>query len=456
MKRLFGGLFNDSSFYRNLLKIALPIIIQNFIASSLNMIDTVIVGKLGETELASVGIANQFMVLFNIIAFGMFSGSGIFVSQFWGKRDVKNIKKVAAVSLTSGVILAIIFTTIALSIPRSIISIFNTDPEVLNLGSQFLRIACLSYIFSAITFSFSMGSRYIEKAFIPMIVSAIALLCNTFLNYVLVFGKFGAPALGVRGSAIATVIARIIEMVIMVTYVYKTNNELAARISDLKKVTKDFALRMLKTTIPVVLNEACWGLGVVVYSIAYGRIGTQAMASVQISNTIQNLFMVLTFGVASSATVMIGKKIGAGDEETGKIYAKKFSIIASIIGVVLGGILALSAPGILSFFKVSENVVHDSLMILYINSAILVIKMFNIILVVGILRGGGDTKFSFIAEACTMWGIGVPLSFIGALVLKWPVYLVFALIAVEEVVKCIIGITRLVSNRWVRNVIKNM
>lgn len=456
MKELFRGLLSDSKFYKNLLKVALPIIIQNFIASSLNLIDTIIVGRLGETEIASVGIANQFMVLFNIIAFGMFSGSGIFISQFWGKRDIKNIRKILGVSLVAGVTLSVIFTTIALIIPHKIIAIFNTDPNVIRLGSKFLRIACLSYVFSAVTFSFAMTSRFIEKAFISMSVSAVALLSNTLLNYVFVFGKFGAPALGVNGSALATVIARIIEMIIMVTYIYKTNNILAVKFSDFIDISKSFIIRLFKTIIPVVLNEACWGLGIVVYSVAYGRIGTQAMASVQISNTIQNLFMVLIFGVASSATVMIGKKIGAGDEEAGKLYARRFAMLGAVVGIVLGLILWISAPGILSFFKVSESVSHDSLLILYISAVVLVIKMFNIILIVGILRGGGDTKFSFIAEALTMWGIGVPLAFIGTLFLKLPVYLVFAMVAVEEIVKCIIGIWRLISNRWVRNVTHNM
>lgn len=456
MKEKFKKLFADSTFYKNLCIIALPIVIQNLIGCLLNFMDIIMVGKLGVAEIASVGIANQYFILFNLLVMGLYSGCGIFISQFWGKRDTENIKKVVGVALISGVCISIIFTIIGIIMPEKIILKFSKDLKVVALGAGFLRIICISYIFTAITFAYSVTLRCIEKAMVPMIISAIALLINTSLNYIFIFGKLGFDAMGVNGAAIATVIARIIEAIIMLVYTYKYNKALAVKISDMVEVTKEFVFSVYKTAIPVILNEACWGLGVIVYAAIYGRIGKEAVASVQICTTIQNIFMVVVFGLANASAVMIGNKIGAGEEQTGKIYAKRFCRLGVIAAIFLGGLLALTAPIMVSFFNVSTEVLHDSLIILYITSLILIVRVFNIILIVGILRGGGDAKYSLMIEAFTMWCIGVPLALIGAFILKWPVYLVVALVTVEEIIKCFVAVARLRSNKWINNVINNM
>ncbi|KAJ51988.1 putative MATE family efflux protein [Clostridium tetanomorphum] len=456
MESVTRNLFKDKEFFRTLFKLALPIIIQNFIASFLNMIDTIMVGRLGEAQIASVGIANQYFLLFNLLVLGTFSGCGIFISQFWGKRDIKNIRRILGLALISGIIISLILASMAAIFPTQIISIFNKDPKVILYGSQYLKVICISYIFTAITLAYSVSLRCVGQAIVPMLVSAVALLCNTFFNYIFIFGKFGAPVLGVKGAALATLIARIIESVLLVTYVYKTKGVLAAKLGEMLDLTKEFIIKVVSTVIHVVLNEACWGLGTIVYSAVYGRIGTKAVASVQICTTVQNLFMVITFGIANAATVMIGNKIGANKEDLGKIYAKRFSIIGCTIGLSLGILLWISSSHILSLFNVSNEVLHDSLIILRITSIIMIIRVFNIILIVGILRGGGDAKYSLMVEAFTMWCIGVPLSLIGAFLLKFPVYWVVALVTIEEIVKCIVGLTRLLSNRWVRNVVLDM
>ncbi|MBU5485813.1 MATE family efflux transporter [Clostridium sp. MSJ-11] len=456
MEKTKSSLFRDKEFYNTLMKIALPIIIQNFINSFINMLDTVMVGSLGETAIAAVGIANQYFLLFNLLIIGIYSGCGIFISQFWGKEDTKNIKKMVGMALFTGIMISIVLGIFALIFPREIISFFNKDYKVAQLGVGYLRIIATSYILMAITLCFAFSLRCIGQSSVPMCISVIALISNGILNYAFIFGKLGLPAMGVNGAAIATVISRVIEMMIMVFYVYKTRSVLAIKLRDMSGITKDFIARTFKTVIPVVLNEACWGLATIVYAAVYGRIGTDAIAAVQICSTVQNLFTVVSIGMANASTVMIGNKIGAGQEELGREYAKKFSILGCISGIILGAILALSAPYILKLFNVSPNVAYDARMILYITALVMVIRVFNIILIVGILRGGGDANFALIAEGVTMWFIGVPLSFLGAFVFKLPVYLVVALLTAEEVVKCILGLTRLLSNKWVNNVVYDM
>ncbi len=449
-------MFCDSTFLKKLFYIALPVTIQNLIISALNMIDTLMIGMVGETEIAAVGIANQYFILFHIIIMGMMSGCGIFISQFWGKQDVKNIRRVLGIQVVFGCIASIILTMIALLIPEKIISIFNNDPLVLKLGSDYLRIVCISYVSTAITISFACASRCVQNALLPMVVTIFSLLCNAFLNYAFIFGNFGAPALGVKGAALATLIARIIEALMMLGLIYFRRDVLAAKPREMLDFTLDYVKRIVGTVTTVILNELCWGIGFIVYSVVYGRIGTQAIASVQICSNVENLFMVIAFGMANASSVMIGNKIGEDELKMGEIYGKRLAIISFFAGVCMGICLFLSSGWILSLFNVSDKVAMYSLKILRITCIMLPIRMLNIVMIVGILRGGGDTGYSLRLEASTMWGIGVPLAFIGAFLFKLPVYYVVALVTLEEFTKCGFGIARLLSNKWINNVISDL
>lgn len=449
-------IFSGKEFYIRLITIALPIIIQNFIASSLNMVDTVMIGQVGEAQIAAVGIANQFFLLFNLVIIGIHSGCGVFISQFWGKGDRDNIRKVLGIGLLVSSAMALAFMAAALFFPEGIISIFNKDPLVISEGAAYLRIVCISYVFTAWSFGYAFASRSIGNAFMPMVVSALALGCNTLLNYMLIFGNMGAPVLGVRGAAIATVAARVFEALVLAAWIYISRSVLAIRFKELSGITGEFFTTVLKTVIPVVLNESCWALGFVVYSIAYGRIGMQAIAAVQICNTVQNLFTVAVFGMAAAAGVMVGHRVGENNIEEGRIYAYRFSALSIVGGLLAGVILAVSTPAILSLFKVSSEVYDSAKLILYITSFVMVVRFFNIVLIIGVLRGGGDAKYAFIAEGITMWFIGVPLAFVGAVVLHLPVHWVASLVMIEEVVKAIAIIARLISGQWIKNVVNEI
>ena len=446
----------SKNFYKKVLAIALPITLQNLISSSLNLVDNVMIGRLGDEFLASVGMANQLFFLFVLLLFGTNSGTTIFISQFWGKKDVKNIRRVMGIALIISGIFGVIFTIGALFIPKSIMRVFTDDLRVIELGSQYLRIVSLSYIFTAINFSYSFASRSIGDAKLVMKISAISLGVNTTLNYLLIFGNFGFPNLGIKGAAIATVIARIVETTLLLSNIYTRKGALAGKISEMLDLSKDFVYKFFQTTLPVILNEAFWSLGVTAYAAAYGRIGTGSFAAVQIANTIQNIFMVAGMGLGNACGVMIGNQIGADNEEEAIYYAKKYSILAPLIGIVLGVALVVVSPFILQLFGASPNIYEDARRILLVTSFFIPFRMFTSVLVVGILRGGGDTKFSLFLEMGSVWGIGVPMAFMGALVWKLPIYWVVALVSMEEIVKTSIGIPRVISKKWIKNVIKDI
>lgn len=444
------NMFGDKEYFKTLLVIALPIVLQNLIASSLNMLDTVMVGMLGEAEIAAVGIGNQVFLLFNVIVIGLGSGCGIFIAQYWGKKDVENIRRVMGICLISAAIIAFLFTSAILLFSENIVNIFNIDPDVIMHGGAYLKLVSISYIFTAITFSISNASRSIEKAIAPMIVSFLALICNGILNYVFIFGKLGIEPMGVKGAALGTVVSRVLEAVILTIYIIKTNEVLLRSLHGLFDFSKDFVKTVYSTVSHVILNEAAWAFGMVIYSIIYGRMGTRELASIQIYNTISNFFTVIMLGTANASVVMIGKQIGRGDEKRARRYGHQFVVLAIMIGAVLSIAMALSTKSIVNIFDVSDEVKHYSTMILYVVSSILTIRYLNVTMVIGVLRGGGDAKYGLFVDWFSMYFVGIPLAIVGAFVLKLPVYWVVALICSEELVKLFLVSKRLKSGNWIK------
>lgn len=457
MTGIIRNIISDKQFVRTLIAIALPITLQNFIASSVNTLDTFMITSLGEESLAAVGLANQVFFFFSIIIFGIASGSAIFIAQFWGKKDVVNIRRILGLALSISLIVGIIFTLVTLIMPDKIMHIFSSDWKVIELGVDYLRIVSLSYIIFGIAFNFEVASRSIGDAKMPMVVSMISFLTNLVFNYLLIFGKFGFPELGIAGAAYGTLIARIVELVLVLYSVYSQYGPLTAKIKELVDWNKSFVLRYFKTAYPVIVNETFWSLGTVMYSIAYAKIGTEAAAAIQILNTVQNLFMVLTRGVGNACTVMIGNKIGSDEEETAIEYANRFMFISTGLGLILGGALFLTSDLVLSLFRdLSTELYATSKKLLNVLALFFAIKSLNGAIIVGILRSGGDTKFSMLLEMGSVWLVGVPLAFLGSLILKLPVYYVTPLAYCEEIVKAFIGLIRVFSKKWVVNVTNDM
>lgn len=448
MRQFLLDFYRDRSFSTTLLKIAIPIILQNLISSSLNMIDTIMIGRVGTIELAAVGVATQFFFFNLVVLVGICSGYCIFIAQYWGKQDLPAIKRYLGIVIIYACIAGVIFTLVGTLFAEKIIYLFNDDPEVVRLGAIYIRTLAAGTLFSGLTYAFGYASRSIENAFLPMIASTIALATNTFFNYVLIFGKFGAPALGVEGAALATLLARFLEAGIIIFYIYSKKTPLAIRLKEFD-LRPSFFIQDIKTVLPVMLNELCWGLAMVVYTAAYGRISTDALASIQIATTVQNLFVIFGFGVSGATATMVGNNIGRGLTKRAKLYAYRAMFLCLIIGLILTGFILLLAPVFLWFYDLSsEQVAHDALLMIQILAITMPIKLINMTVIMGILRAGGDVIFSLLFESCTMWFIGVPLAFIGALVLQWPVYLVFTLVIAEEIVKFILCLWRAFSDKW--------
>lgn len=445
-------MFRDKEYFKMILIIAIPIVLQNLVASSLNMLDTVMVGKLGEAEIGAVGIGNQVFLLFNVMIIGLSGGCGIFIAQYWGQKDIKNIRRVMGISLISGIIISSVFTVIILLFSTQIVSGFNSDPKVIEYGAIYLKTVSLSYVFTAITFCIGNASRSIERAISPMVVSLFALVCNASLNYIFIFGKLGLPAMGVKGAALGTLISRAFEAVILTLYVIKTNKVFFGKAKALIDFNWTYIKRIYSVVLSVILNDLFWASGMVIYSVIYGRMGTKELAASQIYNTLQNVFTVLALGIANATLVMIGKQIGMGDREKAKRYGYQSAVFGFIIGAILSVGIALSASSIVGIFDVSAEVMYYTEMILYVTAAVFSIRCLNIVMITGVLRGGGDTNHALVVELASMYLVGIPLALLGAFVLKLPVHWVVGLVAIEEISKTILVVRRLRSEKWIQNI----
>ncbi|MBP7176781.1 MAG: MATE family efflux transporter [Thermoclostridium sp.] len=449
-------LTGDREFNKTLIQLALPIALQNLIMTSLNLVDTVMVGQLGEANIAAVALGNQIFFLISLFLFGVSSGSSVFIAQFWGKRDVLSIRKVLGLSLICGFSVSFLAMITILLFPAQILSIFSKDPEVIRIGSEYLTTVCFCYIPTAISFCFASTLRSTGQAKLPVFASAIALSVNTLLNYILIFGKLGFPAMGAKGAAIATVIARLCELIMILGAVYAMKLPPAASLRELTGFNRDFITRFFRLTVKVILNEVLWSLGVTMYTVAYGRMGTDILAAVNISSAVEKIAFVLFNGMANACAVMVGNKIGEGDEQTAFLYAKRLALLGPLIGVILGVSVSLSSGLLLSIYNVSEEVYRNAVSILTIFGLMMPIKIFNMINIVGILRSGGDAMFSLIIDTTGVWFIAVPLVFVGGLVLQLPLFIVYLMVNLEEVYKVLLGIKRFLSGKWINNVVKQM
>jgi len=445
------AVIGDKRFFRKLTVIALPVALQGFLNTAINMADTVMVGSLGETSLAAVGLANKVFFVFTLLIFGIVSGSGILAAQYWGNKDIMNIRKVLGLALILGLSGSLLFVIPSLVCPGLLMRIFTTSDSTIKLGAMYLIIVCISYPFTAVTNIYVAMLRAVGRARIPVFISCVTLLVNMTCNYILIYGKFGAPALGVAGAAYATLISRVIETVIILCIVYLGKTEIAARISEMLGYSKIFIKQYITTVTPVIANEFIWGLGVTMYSLAYGRMGDEAVSAITIASTIQDLASVLFQGISTAAAVVLGNEMGAGCLDLAEKYAKKFILLQLILSVISAIACVAFRWSFISIYNISDTVANHVSTCLIISACYMPFKMFNYVNIVGILRSGGDTKACLILDCIGVWLIGIPMAFGGGLVLKLPITIVYAMVMTEEIFKFILGYKRYRSKKWLRN-----
>lgn len=442
--------------YFRILKVAFPIALQQVIFTSVNFVDTLMMGMLGEVAIASVGLSNQFFFLYNLILFGLVSGGAIFFSQYWGKKDEVGLSSSVAITLISSIVFSIPFFLLSFFAPEMVLRFFTPDIAVIEAGINYLKIIAFSYPLFAITMVFSFMLRSIRKVHLPLIITIIELSSNIFLNYILIFGKLGFPALGIKGAAIGTFMARLIGSTSTIVIVYSRKLPGRAYFRHVKNLTPKFLKNFFHYTIPTMANELAWSLGITMYSVVYAHMSTSVIAAQRVMSTIEGFATSVTFSIANAASVIIGNILGSSQFDEAYCTSKKALKLAEIISVIAAILGVAITFLIIDFFDVSEEVKNMVRITIIVSMSFLPVKIFNGMNVVGFLRAGGDTRFSFMVEASTLWLIGVPLSAIGGLVLGLSFPMVYSLTMIEEVIKAIILSYRFRSKKWLKNVLEEV
>ena len=433
--------FRDTRFLRTLLILAVPMIIQKLLLSSVNMLDSLMVGRLGDAEVAAVGIANQLYFVYVLFLEGISGGCSIFISQYWGANNRENIYKVMGLGFCAVCFMGVLFTGLGLLAPTLVLSLFSQEAPVLALGKDYLLIICWSYVITGFTFLLSSALRSIGNSRLPMLISFVALTVNAIFNLLLIFGLCGFPRMGVRGAALATVIARVVEFVFLSAFALKKGSPLRTSLGGYFSFGAPFALRVFRTSLPVLLNDTLWGIGFTLYTVAYGLLGTSALAASQIARTVEQVFMVFSFSVAGAALVMVGNPV------------RQPLPTAATTRVVTGIARSPAAPAVLTLYEVSAQVSSDAITLLTIYAFAMPFKVSAATLIVGLFRGGGDASFAAKSELGALWLIGVPLVFAGAVIFKVPIAGLFLLQLSEDAVKLTLGLIHLRRGGWIKSIV---
>ncbi|MEY8260446.1 MATE family efflux transporter [Oscillospiraceae bacterium 50-60] len=449
----------EPGFYRHTWMLALPIILQNLITTSLGFVDTFMVGLLGQSELSAVTAANTPIFLVQIIIFGLLSGLAVLVSQYWGKHDTEAINRCMGIALYTGVSLAALIALALFLAPRQVMALVTDNALLIQLGAPYLRIVGISYIFNTASSVYVGVQRSTENPAMGLTVFTVSMVLNTFLNYVLIFGKFGAPALGITGAAAATLISRAVEFILTFGYALR-NRRIPLMPAALLHPGTAFVGDFLKYSTPVLVNDSLWGLGTTLITAVIGHmaISEEMLAAYAIMGNIEKFSTVACYGISGASAVIVGKRIGEGASRE-EVYEVSWCmlLLTVLIGLMVSLSLAVLLPTV--FIPRLYPLFHLEGLSLEIAATMCVVfifmmptKAFDITNISGVLRAGGDVRVSAVIDVGSVWLVALPITVLSALVFEAPVALVCLGIQAEGLSKVPLGIWRLRSRKWINNV----
>ncbi len=440
-----------------MLRLALPIAFQQLLVSCAQLVDTAMVTKLGNVAVSAVGVSSRWIFLMNLFYFGISSGSAALISQFWGAKEKKNIQKSYGVALVFGAGVAVVFSLSMFLIPQYMIRVFTAEQEVIDVAVQYMKIVAFMGIFSAFNQISCTALRATERVNPPLVTSFISVATNTVLNYILINGKLGFPALGVRGAATASLISTALQSVLLFIVLRTSKDIYNGKLKEFFRLSKDFVRRFSIVCLPVVFNEVAWAIGTNIYVMVFARQGNEAYAGYTIFSSIEQIAFVFFVGICHACSIMTGKTIGEGNSSGAYKLAKKFVIMTPIIGIITGTIFMFIRNPVLSLLEIETQGAFDTaskLIMLY--CLWLPIRNIPYTLIVGIFRAGGDTRIGIFYDCISLYLIGVPVVAILGLIVKADFeYLILAMYLCEDIPKSLMSIHRFRSKKWIKNLTDN-
>ena len=438
-----------------LVLLAVPIALQNFVTFCVGLLDNVMIGALGDAAISGVYMGNQIQTLLQLVSLGIESAILVLAAQYWGKRDTESIKKVTSIGLKFSVAIGAVLTVVCAAAPRWVISLFSSEASVISVGTEYLQILAFSYIFFCITQALIAAMRSVETAKIGLYVSTASLVVNAVLNYMFIFGKLGAPALGVKGAALATLIARVIECAIMIVYVLVIDKKLRFRLRDVLSTDKALLRDFIRYGTPLIAGQLVWSVNMLSNSAIMGRQNVDGVvAALSVTNTLHNLAYVVINGLGGAVGIITGKTIGQGEEKLMREYARTTQLIFITLGLLTGGMIHLIRDAYISIYNISPAAVGQAKALINVISVTLIGGCYQAACLFGLVKSGGDISFVFKNDFIFVFFVVLPSAII-ATALSAPPWVVFACLKCDQILKCFVAVVKINRFKWMKNLTRD-
>ena len=440
----------DKAFYRSFFSMAAVIAMQNLITYAVNLADNVMIGGYSQDALSGVAMVNQIQFLLQMVVMGIGNGIVVLGAQYWGKRQSDPIRRVTSIGMVLALTVSLAMTGVVYFFPAQTLSILTDEPAVIAEGVKYLKIICFSYVLFAVTNVLLASLRSVETVRIGFVVTLMALFVNVFLNYGLIYGRLGFPEMGVEGAALATLISRVVEFLIVVIYALAADRKIRWKVTDMVRLDRALFRDYIRVGLPLILSSSVWGLATSAQTAILGRLGSDTIAANSIATTIFQVVSVMTYGSANASSVVIGKTVGLGNLSTVKAYSKTLQIIYLIIGVATGAVLFLSQDLIIRLYTITPETEVLTRQFISILSITVIGTSYQVACLTGIVTGGGDTRFVLINDLIHQWLIVIPASFLSAFVFHAPIWVTFLCLKSDQILKCFVAVVKVNRYRFIR------
>lgn len=443
----------EKEFYKQVFAMMLPVALQQAINMGVNMMDTVMVGSLGEAALSASSLANQYYQFFSIFCMGIIGGASVLASQYWGAGDRDKVRETFNMALRLTLLVCLFFAALTWFLPRQIMSIYTSEGMVIEQGASYLSITAFVFVIHGTSLVAALLMRTVGKPKLGLVVSIVSFFVNIVANYIFIFGKFGAPRMGVAGAAVGTLIARTFEFIITFVYIFVIDQSLGLRPRHLKKSPSvSFFKNYFRISAPVLVSDSLLGLGGNIVSIVMGHMGSSVVAANAICMVIDRLCTVIIQGISNASGIIIGNTIGCGKKEKAIEQGETFYVLSMFFGLISSALVYLIGPLTVSIYALTEETVMLTHQMMDAYAFIIFFQCIQSVMTKGVLRGGGDTRFLMVADILFMWLVSIPMGAVGGLILNWPAWFVTICLRIDYVIKSAWCIARLISGKWIHEV----
>ncbi len=447
MSRLF---VKEKSFYKLILSIAVPVVLQNMITIGVNIMDTLMLGNYGEIQLSASSLANEFINIYHIMCMGMSMGAAVLTAQYYGASNNPSLKKIVTIVLRMGLVIAAAFTVVTLLFPEELMRLYTPDEAVIEKGVLYFRISAVTYVLLGVSLILTNILRTVHQVRFPLVLSIVTFFVNVFFNWVFIYGRLGAPEMQIEGAALGTVIARLVECGSLVTYFFVFDKRIGYRIKDLFMKCGDHVRVYITYAIPVMVSDTLLALGNSAVSIIMGHIGASFVAANSIISQTVRLSTVFNQGLSSASSVITGNTLGKGERDKAYHQGVTFLCLSILIGLAAAVIILLISPLLVESFNITQETKDIAYQLMASVSVMMVFQTVQSVLTKGVLRGGGDTRFLMLADILFLWLASIPLGYLCGLVWHLSPFWIYAALKIDWVIKSVWCIFRLRSKKWIR------